>query len=156
MRRMTVKFYKMTSTTNTINKKKSQIQESECQLYEETDILNPVLLMRYNKNLLSSNYVFIEEFGRFYFINNIDIVDGDKILVRCHIDVLDTYWNSIKDTSQHIIRNSEQFNLYMKDDVMQVTQRTLRQVKRVTDSSSGFPFLRTPENEGHNFVLNSL
>ena len=153
---MTVKFYKMTSTTNTINKKKSQIQESECQLYEETDILNPVLLMRYNKNLLSSNYVFIEEFGRFYFINNIDIVDGDKILVRCHIDVLDTYWNSIKDTSQHIIRNSEQFNLYMKDDVMQVTQRTLRQVKRVTDSSSGFPFLRTPENEGHNFVLNSL
>lgn len=153
---MTVKFYKMTSTTNTINKKKTQIQESECQLYEETDILNPVLLMRYNKNLLSSNYVFIEEFGRFYFINNIDIVDGDKILVRCHIDVLDTYWNSIKDTSQHIIRNSEQFNLYMKDDVMQVTQRTLRQVKRVTDSSSGFPFLRTPENEGHNFVLNSL
>lgn len=153
---MTVKFYKMTSTTNTINKTKSQIQESDCQLYEETDILNPVLLMRYNQNLLVSNYVFIEEFGRFYFINNIDIIDGNKLLVRCHVDVLETYWEKIKDTSQHIVRNSEQFNLYMKDDVMQVTQRTLRQVQRISDSGSGFPFLRTPENDGHNFILNSL
>lgn len=153
---MTVKFYKMTSTTNTINKTKSQIQESDCQLYEETDILNPVLLMRYNQNLLVSNYVFIEEFGRFYFINNIDIVDGNKLLIRCHVDVLETYWEKIKDTSQHIVRNSEQFNLYMKDDVMQVTQRTLRQVQRISDSDSGFPFLRTPENDGHNFILNSL
>lgn len=153
---MTVKFYKMTSTSNTINKKKSQIQESDCQLYDETDILNPSLLMKYNKNLLSSNYIYIEEFERFYFINNIEIIDGNRIVVRCHVDVLDSYWNRIKETQQHIIRNSEQFNLYMKDDVMQVTQRTLRQVKIATPAVSGFPFLRTPENVGHNFVLNSL
>lgn len=153
---MTVKFYKMTSTSNTINKKKTQIQESDCQLYDETDILNPSLLMKYNKNLLSSNYIYIEEFERFYFINNIDIMDGNRIVVRCHVDVLDSYWNIIKETQQHIIRNSEQFNLYMKDDVMQLTQRTLRQVKTATPAASGFPFLRTPENVGHNFILNSL
>lgn len=146
----------MTSTSNTINKNKTQIQESDCQLYDETDILNPSLLMKYNKNLLSSNYIYIEEFERFYFINNIEIVDGNRIIVRCHVDVLDSYWNRIKETQQHIIRNSEQFNLYMKDDVMQVTQRTLRQVKTATPAVSGFPFLRTPENVGHNFVLNSL
>lgn len=153
---MTVTFYKMTSTNNTINKKKTQIQQSDCQLYEGTDILNPSLLMKYNSNLLSSNYVFIQEFKRFYFIKNIEILDGSRMMIHCHVDVLDTYWDDIKNSNQHIIRNSEQFNLYMKDDVMQVTQRTLRQVKTITNPAGGFPFLRTPENEGHNFILNSI
>lgn len=153
---MTVKFYKMTSTANTINKKKTQIQQSDCQLYDETDILNPSLLMKYNQNLLSSNYIFIEEFERFYFINNIDIIDGNRMRLSCHVDVLETYWDRIKDTNQHIVRNSEKYNLYMRDDVIQVTQRTLTQVKTITEPAGGFPFLRTPENVGHNFVLNAI
>ena len=105
---------------------------------------------------MSSNYVYCDEFERFYFVKDKQIVDGNRIKISCHVDVLSTYWNQIKSTSQHVVRNSEQFNLYMNDNVMQITQRTMKSVKRANEPAGGFPFLRTTDSVGHNFILNSI
>ena len=153
---MNVKFYKMTSPKIQAEKQKTLIQNSECQLFETTDILDPIFVVKYNKNVMSSNYVYCDEFERFYFVKDKQIVDGNRIKISCHVDVLSTYWNQIKSTSQHIVRNSEQFNLYMNDNVMQITQRTMKSVRRAHEPAGGFPFLRTPDSVGHNFILNSI
>ena len=55
------------------------IQNSECQLFETTDILDPVFVVKYNKNVMSSNYVYCDEFERFYFVKDKQIVDGNRI-----------------------------------------------------------------------------
>ena len=153
---MKVDFYKMTSSNNTINKIKKKQITLDCQVYNDCDVVNPFLILNINDVVFSCNYIYIEKFKRFYFINDITISEGNKIVITCHVDVLDTYWSSFKDLPLNIIRNSNVYNLYMKDPLFQCTERTHKQVALCAVPAGGFPFLTTPAPQGHSFVLNSL
>ena len=153
---MKIVFYKMSSSNNTINKIKKKQITLNCQLFNDCDIINPSFILNYNDTVFSCNYIYIEKFKRFYFINDISISEGNKIIINCHVDVLDTYWSSYKELTLNIIRNSNVYNLYMKDPLFQCTERTHKQVALCKVPAGGFPFLTTPAPSGHSFVLNSL
>lgn len=92
--------------------------EIKCDVYEPTDRINPVIILDQSKvDLTSVNYMYIPEFGRYYFITNIVGVAGGKKEVYGHVDVLYTYDTYIRNCRVIAERSTNQQNAYLHDDM---------------------------------------
>lgn len=102
-----VKFGTYTCENNELDKTDwltMDVQWTDCQLVN-TDILNPILKVSNGK--VSSTYVEIQEFGRFYFVESVESIAGSHCLLHCHVDVLHTYRTGIKAMECLIARNED-------------------------------------------------
>ena len=87
-----------------------------------TDILNPVLKVSSGRS--DCNYVKIADFGnRYYFIESVEAVAGGHCLLRCHVDVLYTYKDSIKGLTCLVSRNEFQENPYLVDPLVPIEKQ---------------------------------
>ena len=81
--------------TNTTKKHNSTLIPPEgrrvpCMLKEGSSIINPMLIFDRANVDHQYNYVYIPDFGRRYFVDDI-IYDGARIYYRCSVDVLASY-----------------------------------------------------------------
>lgn len=58
-----------------------------------------------NNYVLSANYVYIPDFNRYYFINDITSVRQNLWRLSLHVDVLMSYQKEIKNTNAFVSRN---------------------------------------------------
>ena len=86
-----------------------------CSLKDTTSVLNPVLIIRTSDPVYNYNYLYIQEFGRYYFINDIKSVNNNAWEISAHVDVLDTYKTAILANEAVIRRQDKLFNLYLDD-----------------------------------------
>lgn len=87
-----------------------------------TDILNPVLKL--SSGRVDCNYVKINDFGnRYYFVESVESLAGGHCILRCHVDVLYTYKDSIKDLECLVSRNEFQENPYLVDTLLPVEKQ---------------------------------
>lgn len=86
-----------------------------CALKENTSVLKPVIIIRSSDNIFSYNYMYIQEFGRYYFIDDIISVNNNLWEIHAHVDVLETYATAILSNSAVIRRQANQYNLYLDD-----------------------------------------
>lgn len=121
---ITVSFYSNTSDNRCLTKDLTLINSATCDVYEPCDRLNPVLTLDANtidgtdvNGIVSCNYCAIPEFGRWYFIENIVSERGKKIEIYCHVDVLETYREQIKQCECIADRSSSNYNTYLSDDM---------------------------------------
>lgn len=84
-------------------------------LKENTSILNPVLIVKSTSNLSGYNYMYISQFSRYYFIDDIRVINDNIWEISAHVDVLETYATSIKANSGVIRRQAGKYNLYLPD-----------------------------------------
>lgn len=68
--------------------------------------------------VLSANYVFIEEFNRYYFITDIISVRNNMWRLNMHVDVLMSYKEEIKQQDAFVTRNEFTFDKMVKDDLI--------------------------------------
>lgn len=115
-----------------------------CVLKDQTSILKPTIRILTNSNIHTYNYMYIPEFERYYFIDDIVSVNNNKWEVSGHVDVLETYKNSILSQSAVIKRQQNKFNLYLNDPDFQTYNYDMIQTKKF--SASGF-------NKTLNYVL---
>ena len=114
---MEIKLYKNLSENNVIGKSLAQIKSVEAQLKNDVSIINPTLILYYTANILDSNYCFIPKFNRYYFIDEIVPITGDRCIVKCRVDVLESFKEDIKsltvilDKAQSIYKS----NKYLDD-----------------------------------------
>lgn len=92
---MTVKLYTLNINPIVVNKTLNTPTDYTCTIKDDMDILNPVLELAFDASILSKNYMYIQDLGRYYFITNIQI-DGPRIIITGHVDVLKTYSTAIK------------------------------------------------------------
>ena len=72
-------------------------------------LLNPSFLVVSNAAYFTATHVYCSALGgRYYFINNITLLTGGKMMVSCSIDVLKTYAAQIK-LSQCIVTRSAKY-----------------------------------------------
>ena len=93
---MEVILYKNSSENNVIGKSLAQIKSVECNLKNDVSVINPTLILAYTENILGSNYCFIPKFNRYYFIDEIIPITADRSIIRCKVDVLESFKNDIK------------------------------------------------------------
>ena len=115
-----------------------------CVLKDQTSILKPTIRILTNSDIYTYNYMYIAEFERYYFIDDIVSVNNNRWEVSGHVDVLETYKNSILSQSAVIRRQQNKFNLYLNDPDFQTYNYDMIQTKKF--SASGF-------NKVLNYVL---
>lgn len=103
---------------------------SDVLLKRDTSILSPVLLVSSIQNVSTFNYMYIEEFGRYYYIDDVRSVNNNIWEISAHVDVLETYKEKILSNSA-IIENTEAkgINMYLYDpDVFKVNCKHLTDI----------------------------
>lgn len=112
---------------------------------ESCDILNPTFILNYNASYATCNYIFVgAPFNRRYFITDIKIDIGKKIVITCAVDVLSTYWADIKGNEVNVVRQENLKEPYLPDP----------EYKTYTDFA---PFVIMPSNEDiANLVVGDL
>ena len=93
---MEVILYKNSSENNVIGKSLVQIKSVECNLKNDVSVVNPTFVLSYTDSILDSNYCFIPKFNRYYFIDEIIPITGDRSIIKCKVDVLESFKNDIK------------------------------------------------------------
>ena len=91
---MQIDFYTTSSEKNRLVKNLSGLQTVTGHLVEMCDVVNPTITVGYNTSLLSKNYCFIADFGRYYFITGFTIIN-QEIIIFLHVDLLMTYKDDI-------------------------------------------------------------
>lgn len=117
---ITVSFYTNKSDNRCLTKQLVPVtagQNLTCDIYDPCDRLNPVLLIDKDKiDLVDTNYCIIPEFGRRYFITNIAGGAGNRTEIHCHVDVLGTYDEYIRDCPLIAARSTNNVNYYLSDE----------------------------------------
>lgn len=119
---------KLTNTTKKHNSTEvptmtgAGVKSLSCVLKEGSSIINPVLIFERTNVGHSYNYVYISDFSRYYFVDDI-IYDGARVYYYCSVDVLATYKNTIGSSTQYVLRAAYTYNEYAIDQYYPVTTR---------------------------------
>ena len=96
---MNVEIYKNLSENSVIGKTKTLVYQTQCEIKGESSIINPVLILQYNEQLFTSNYVYIPAWSRYYFIDDVRVLTGGRVEVSLSVDVLESFKDSILELS---------------------------------------------------------
>lgn len=111
------------SPINKIGKSVSTITTLTGNLRNESDVLNPQILVETTEpNIQKANYCTIPNFGRKYFIEEMQSVRTNIWLIKAHVDVLDSFKDKILANSAVILRQENNFNLLLNDGVFKCQQ----------------------------------
>ncbi len=94
--------YTTTTDRNNINKYLIQKRIFLGQLRESCDIIDPVITFETTENEVwgtlfpEFNYIWIKDFSRYYFVNDIVHIASNLWEIHAHVDVLFTYKDQIK------------------------------------------------------------
>lgn len=92
---MNVECYISTNDSNYLNKKLTEVVTlKNVFIKTATDYVNPVLIIEREK--IDFNYVYIPQFKRYYFVNNITSEKNGLWSVALHVDVLMSFKSDIK------------------------------------------------------------
>lgn len=82
--------------------------------------IKPTLTSTVSKILSECNYVYIREFGRYYFVTAINTTANNYIELELSIDVLMSWKTSILAQNVIVSRNENEYSLYLDDSVLKV------------------------------------
>lgn len=94
------------------------IGQYELIIKDDCDIHNPILELPYTTELFNSNYIHIDIFNKYYFINKKVVSPAGKMIIYCHHDVLQNYADSILNSMQLVSRQENNVNKYQPDNMI--------------------------------------
>lgn len=131
-----------TSPVNKIGKELSSQLEVTGELRSETSIIDPIIMIECDlADLTNCNYMYIPQFNRYYFVNNIRSIRNGLVEFTCHVDVLETYKDQIKANSAIIKRQENNWNLYLNDGAFKVYQNPIVITKEFPSGFSSQEFV---------------
>lgn len=109
-------FYKISNVNNKVNKTLPDTPDLtlEGTLRDACDILNPVIKIE-KSGVPDYNYVYIPEFGRYYFMAPAKSIHNNIWEVSLHVDVLYTYRQQILTAPCIVAKSTSNYNLYLQD-----------------------------------------
>lgn len=120
------------SPANFVNKLLDTISTVTGYLRDSTSILDPIVTIETDvpANIISAtNYVYIQEFGRYYYVVNITSDVTGLWEIELHVDVLKTYATQIKAQRAVVARQENLRNMYLDDGWFMAYQNPIIQTK---------------------------
>lgn len=105
-----------TEPYNKIQKSPTVIITVNGTLKDDCSLIDPEVIIDRAEAITDANYAYIEAFGRYYFIKNVEAYRTGLWLVSLHCDVLMTYASGILSSPAIVARSSSNFNMMMNDD----------------------------------------
>lgn len=112
----------------------------------DASVLRPVFVLDYNASYLSGiNYLYCTQTNRYYYVDDIEMTLGGRIILYCSVDVLESYKTQIKNQTAIIKKqqNTGQANKYFNDGSFVTETRDFYTIKSF---SNGF-------NDNGEFIL---
>lgn len=114
------------SEKNRLTKDTETIMTVSGFLREGTSIIDPVIKIECDiSDVVGCNYLSIPIFGRKYFVNDIRSIRNRLFEFSCHVDVLSTYADAIRENTGIIKRQENEWNLYLNDGTFKVYQNPI-------------------------------
>lgn len=125
----TIKICKNNSDVNVVSKNIVDITDVTGTLKTATSIINPVIEIS-GSLPITANYMYIAEFARYYFIDDIRSTGQGRYEISAHVDVLMTYGDKIRACTGIIARQENAWNLYVDDGTFKVYQNPKLTMKK--------------------------
>lgn len=113
-----------TSPTHQINKQVTHVATLTGTFRDSVDILSPVVRIEYS-NPVGFDYVYISDFGRYYYVEDITIVRTGILDLHLSIDVLESHKAAILANTAILDKQENKYNLYLNDDSIKMRQDPL-------------------------------
>ena len=153
---ITVNLYNNADDKRTVDKSLTALRTVTANLYDECDILHPVLRCAWVTGMTSYNYMYIPEFGRYYYIE-ITAAPGGAAIIKGSVDVLMSHAAAIKAMAAVLVRRSSRTNTGSQKSTWIPDNKLVLSSGRVLKA---IPFENTDLNidtataTSNNFVLN--
>lgn len=96
----------------------------------DCDILNPTFIIEKPDNM-NINYCYCEEFGRYYYISPPTILTGNRLMLECSVDFLNSFKDGIKNLSVIVDKQQgDASNMYLDDGSFVTLNKKYNEVKR--------------------------
>lgn len=117
----TVKLYYNDSEKNKLSKSLRDLRTYTGTLKDQSSVTDPIVLVAESvSSIAKGNYMYIQEFGRYYFITNIVSVRTGLTEISGHVDVLMSFADEIKSNNAILNRSENNWNLYLNDGSLRV------------------------------------
>lgn len=144
-----VTLYSNTASKEVVNKqsKLTQIEALTGEFRGSMSVLHPIIQIKPTttstvaKILTQCNYIYIQEFSRYYFVDTSTCVANDLIELECSVDVLYSWKTAILAQTVIVSRNEKEYALYLDDSVLKVYNNpniTVYHFKDSQDNEQGF------------------
>ena len=136
---MIAKAYSNNDSTNTINKTLVFIIDIDVKFKEEVNIYSPSIMLKYD-DLIDFNYLYIDKFKRYYFIEDVEVFPNKiyKLTLKCDVlmsfkdDILNSYGNITSQTNYNDYYNfnyssevRKEVNIYKSNYIMSNETNTI-------------------------------
>lgn len=115
---MTITLMLSKSEPNSLSKELKAVATYTGTLRAQCSIIDPVIEIQLDTlrlNISQCNYLYIPDFKRYYFIKNITVIRQNLWQISCHVDVLYTYADYIKQLPALVSRSGLD-SPYIEDD----------------------------------------
>lgn len=130
--------YRNNSPANFVNKNLNQIHILNGTLRKGSSIIDPIILFEANAPGFQSNhvnYLYIEQFERYYYVTNIISAHYTLWEVHCHVDVLMSFAEGIKSQTAVVARQEANYNMMLDDGFFMCYQNPKLQTKLFSNPS---------------------
>lgn len=135
---MNIVLHKNTSPTNKVDKSIDTGITLEGTLRENTSIVDPEFLVELDfdtADVAELNYLYSEDFGRYYYITNIVHVTDQLWDLQCHVDVLMSFKTEIREQTAVVSRQEMKYNTMLDDGWYMAYQDPLIQIKKFSNET---------------------
>lgn len=117
---------------NQLNKSVEYISEySGAVARVNVSVETPVLILEESvANIISANYCYIAEFGRYYYITDKTCDVNGLWTIALKVDVLKSFASSIDDLKGIVQRQKDNYDMYLRDTMIPVSARKTVAVRK--------------------------
>lgn len=133
MIKIRLKTYNFTGNAREVNKNignPAHIIEN-CAWLENTSFIDPIFTFNNiddSLNIINENYFEIPKWGRYYFVTDIQYLEGGIIQLQGHVDVLKTFQKDIEASTQFVSRQENDYNKMIADNLIPMQSRKVTDV----------------------------
>lgn len=117
------------SAPNVIGKKATLVADLTGHFRDVVDIVNPTVRIE-RASALGFNYVYIADFGRYYFVDEVKAYRNNVLELTLTCDPLESFKAQILAHTAIIDKQEKQWNLYLNDDSIKMYQYPLTWCKK--------------------------
>lgn len=148
---MQLKVYKTNDDSRVCLKALEHFTTYNLYLNDEINILNPTFTLGYSSRILEANYCYCDIFKRYYYINNISVINGERMVLSCTVDPLMSFYNNFKSSMGYCIRNQNDIQPWIKDDLRPIAPYTTTRVLKLDNNI--FNIDKASSSSSTNFLL---
>ena len=130
----TINLYNISDEMNRVRKNVSgtKVAELSCHYKEPCSIEDPVVTLK--RTNLNFNYAYLPELGRYYFVQDIQLMPGGIMEISLHVDVLMSFQNNIANSLLIAERSTNHPNMEIEDPYVRSQKTVKREVRKIADS----------------------